>query len=437
MRKGLVDIFIDDVSNRFSNSIAKGMLLLAMVVAAMLWANSPYGESYFHFFEMEFTIGFKNFALTKPLHIWINDGLMSIFFFTVGLEIKREVLAGELSQLRKAALPVAAAIGGMIFPALLFYSLNYGTEASNAWGIPMATDIAFALGMIALAGKAISNNGRIFLTALATVDDIGAILVIAFFLTPQIDFQSLFAGAVYLGIMGLANAIGVRNMWFYVLVGVLGLWVALLLSGIHATLAGVLGALTIPANRKVTELEYKTHLKSWIGDFEDTCTSDDSLLTEAQEDILHKVVVESRRAGTPLQRVECLLSPAVNFLILPLFALSNAGVKITEDFFEMLMHPISLGIIAGLVSGKVLGISICSRLLVRVGIGKLPENVSWKSLYGMGMLAGIGFTMSLFIAELALEDEVLLSTAKIGILTASVVSAILGLLWFRFVGKNR
>ncbi len=437
MKKGIVDMYLYRLGNKFSSSISKGLLLLCMVISAMVWANSPFGDSYFHLLEKEFTIGFEGFALTEPLHIWINDGLMAIFFFTIGLEIKKEVMEGELASIRKASLPVAAALGGMLVPALLFYMINSDTEASGAWGIPMATDIAFTLGMVALAGKAISSNGKTFLTALATVDDIGAILVIALFLTPQIDLQSLVAGGIYLGIMALANYMGVRNMWFYVIVGVLGLWIALLLSGIHATLAGVLGAFTIPARRKVTEKEYKEHLKSWVEDFEDSCTSDDALLTDEQGEILRKVVVESRRAGTPLQRVEHLLSPAVNYLILPLFALANAGVKITEDFFEMLMHPVSLGIIAGLVIGKLLGISICSRILVRAGLGKLPDNVGWKDIYGMGMLAGIGFTMSLFIAELALEDEFLLNTAKIGILTASVISAIFGLLWFQFIGRQK
>ncbi|GAA4277586.1 Na+/H+ antiporter NhaA [Aquimarina mytili] len=430
MKNGLIDKYIDRVNNGFSSSIAKGVLLLTMVVLAMLWANSSFGESYFHFFEMEFTIGFQDFSLTEPIHIWINDGLMAIFFFTVGLEIKREIISGELSQLKKALLPVVAALGGMILPAILFFIINHDSEASSAWGIPMATDIAFALGIVALAGNTISKNGKVFLTALATVDDVGAILVIALFLTPQIDFQSLIIGMIYLGIMVLANVVGIRNMWFYVVVGVLGLWIALLLSGIHATLAGVLGALTIPATRKVTELEYKTHLKSWIEDFEDSCTNDNSLLTPKQEEILHNISIESKRAGTPLQRVEHMLKPAVNFLILPLFALANAGVRITDDFFRMLFHPVSLGIIIGLVLGKVLGISVFSRILVKSGLSELPNQVTWKSIYGIGMMAGIGFTMSLFIAELALEDENLLSIAKIGILTASVISAFLGLLWF-------
>ncbi|WP_299246348.1 Na+/H+ antiporter NhaA [uncultured Aquimarina sp.] len=436
MKNSSIDILIERVSKKFAGSVTKGVLLLCMVILAMLWANAPFGESYFHFFEMEFSIGFRGFALTKPLHIWINDGLMSIFFFTVGLEIKREVMAGELSEFRKAILPLFAAIGGMVVPAFIFYIFNHDSEASRAWGIPMATDIAFTLGIVALAGKALSSNGKVFLTALATVDDIGAILVIAFFLTPQIDFQSLLAGLIYFGIMGLANLIGIRNMWFYAIIGILGLWIALLLSGIHATLAGVLGALTIPAKRKVTELEYKIHLKTWIEDFEDSCTNDDSLLTPKQEKILQKIVIESKRAGTPLQRIEHLLKPIVNFIVLPLFALANSGVKISNEFFQMLFHPISIGIILGLVLGKFLGISIFSKSLIKTGISKLPVNTNWKDIYGIGMMAGIGFTMSLFIAELALEDERLLDIAKIGILCASAISSVLGLLWFKIKKSN-
>ncbi|AXG72142.1 Na(+)/H(+) antiporter NhaA [Kordia sp. SMS9] len=421
---------------RFSNPVSKGFLLIVMVVIAMVWANSPYKETYFHFFEKKFTIGFENFALTESLHVWINDGLMAVFFFTIGLEIKREILAGELSTIRKASLPIAGAIGGMIIPALLYYIINYNTEAASAWGIPMATDIAFTLGVVALAGKAISNNGKVLLTALATVDDIGAILVIAFFLTPEIDMDSLIAGTIYFGVMILANYLRIRNMWFYLIVGVLGLWIAILLSGIHATLAGVLIAFTIPARRKITEKEYKNELRDWAADFENVSGDDEDLLTEKQEEILHKIVLETKRAGTPLQRVEFSLAPVVNFIILPLFALANSGVEITEDFYTMLLHPVSIGIICGLVLGKLIGISILSRLMVFTNLGKLSEGVSWSSIYGMAMMAGIGFTMSLFIAELALKDEYLLNTAKIGILVASLVSALLGLIWFKLIKKK-
>jgi len=227
----------------------------------------------------------------------------------------------------------------------------------------MATDIAFALGLISLLGSAVSNKQKVFLTALATADDIGAIVVIAFFLTPFIDMQSLVAGLIYWGIMVIANYFGVRNIWFYLIVGVLGLWIALLLSGIHATLAGVLRGLTIPANRKITEKEFQVNLHQWVGEFDNTCESPDQLLTHQQEKIIDKITMDDRRAGTPLQRVERKISPLVNFFILPLFALANAGVRIEGDFLDMLLHPISLGIILGLVADKVVGVSFFRTLL--------------------------------------------------------------------------
>ncbi len=430
------DRFINKISKLFEKPYAKGMLLLLMVVIALIWANSPFHESYEHCFHTNFRIGFEGFDINRPLHVWINDGLMALFFFTVGLEIKKELMEGELSSARKAILPVVAAIGGMVAPALIFLSFNYDNEASKAWGIPMATDIAFTLGLITLVGGLVSEKLKVFLTALATADDVGAVLVIAFFLTPAIHMQSLEAAAVYLGIMALANYLGVRNMWFYLIVGVLGLWIALFLSGIHATLAGVLGALTIPANRKITESEYRASLQKWSGEFQECCGDPMSLLSHRQEEIMSRIVIETKRASTPLQRVEAQLDPIVNYFILPLFALANTGIRIEGDVFQMLSHPVSLGIIFGLVLGKIIGIVGFTWILVKNKVSPLPEGSNWSSLTGVGMMAGIGFTMSLFIAELALEDEYLLSAAKLAILLASFISATLGLLWFNLVVRK-
>ncbi len=437
MQTSPADRFIQFINQGFSKPYAKGLVLLVMVVIALVWANSPFYESYDHFFHRPFSIGFEGFDLTEPVHIWINDGLMAIFFFSVGLEIKREVLQGELSSFRKAILPVVAALGGMLIPALIFLAFNYGTEAQKAWGIPMATDIAFALGLITLLGTFVPSKSKTFLTALATVDDLEAILVIAFFLTPFIDVQSLIAASIYLGAMAIANYAGVRNMWFYLIVGILGLWLALLLSGIHATLAGVLGAFTIPATRKITEKEYQDHLREWTADFDTTCAAPQSLLSHHQEDIISKIIIESKRAGTPLQRIERKLSPLVNFLVLPLFALANAGVRIEGDIMEMLLHPVSLGIICGLLIGKVLGVSLFTYLSYKSKIAVLPQGAGWNQIVGMGLFAGIGFTMSLFIAELALEDEALLAKAKVGILVASFLAAVIGYLWFIIFKKKQ
>ena len=429
------DKFIDKCHELFSRPYAKGILLMIMVMIALVWANSPWYESYEYIFSKEFMIGFEGRYLSEPLHIWINDGLMAVFFFTVGLEIKKEVMEGELSSLKKASLPVFAALGGMLVPALIFFGFNYGTEAQHAWGIPMATDIAFTLGLISLLGGLVSTELKVFLTALATADDLGGILVIAFFLTPFIDLQALFVAGIYLSIMAGANYLGVRNLWFYLIVGILGLWLALLLSGIHATLAGVLGALTIPANRKITGLEYQKDLNGWVEEFNLCCTEPTQMLTEEQEEVIAKITRDSKRASTPLQRVHHQLEPLVNYFILPLFALANAGIRIEGDFWEMLFHPVSLGVIFGLVVGKVMGISLFSWILVKTKVGQLPKNSNWSKVIGVGMMAGIGFTMSLFIAELALDDEVLLANAKLGILVASLISAVLGLLWFQIISR--
>ncbi|WGK63907.1 Na+/H+ antiporter NhaA [Croceiramulus getboli] len=436
MRSTPADRFINRVGALVGDSKSQGVLLTIMVLIALVWANSPYADAYFHLLEQDFTIGLEDYALTESLHKWINDGLMALFFFLVGLEIKREFISGELSTWRKAAVPVIAALGGMVVPIVFFLLFNYGTEASAAWGIPMATDIAFTLSLVAILGTLVHNNLKVFLTALATVDDIGAILVIAFFLTPQVDLGALIAGFIYLGIMTGANLLGVRNMWFYIIVGVLGLWVALLLSGIHATLAGVLGALTIPARRKVTEREYQEKLRQWTRDFDNESTNEYALLTENQDQIIQQVVLASKRASTPLQRVERKLSPLVSYFIIPLFAFANAGVRIEGDFLSMLFHPLSLGIVVGLLAGKLIGVFAFSKVAVWAQLGRLPEQTSWSGIAGAGMMAGIGFTMSLFIAELALDDERLLQIAKIGILAASFLAIVLGALWFVFRNRN-
>lgn len=436
-QNSFADRIIIRINTLFSASYADSVLLLIMVVVAMVWANSSFYESYKHLFHSNFTIGFEGFAITEPLHIWINDGLMAIFFFIVGLEIKKEFLEGELSSVRKASLPIVAALGGMVLPAVIFLVFNYGTSSQGAWGIPMATDIAFALGLVGLVGTAVSSELKIFLTSLATADDLGAILVIALFLTPSIDGVSLFAGGVYLFIMILANYFGVRNMWFYLIVGVLGLWIAILLSGIHATLAGVLGAFTIPANRKILESEYRDNLKIWAAEFDESCSVKDRLLSDSQRLILRDVNLSTARAGTPLQRVEYKLSPFVYYFVLPLFALANAGVRIEGNLFDMMFHPLSLGIIAGLVVGKVIGIIGLSYVMVKSGLGDKPAGATWNSIFGVGLFAGIGFTMSLFIAELAIDDEQLLGIAKVGILTASVLAALLGLIWFAILKRNQ
>ncbi len=424
----------DNIVNQFQKigqkPYTQGLLLIIVVIVALVWANSSFYKSYFDLWHQPFTVGFSNFNLTEPLHIWINDGLMAVFFFYIGLEIKKEVIEGELSSIRKASLPVFAAIGGMLLPAVIFLMFNNGTSASNAWGIPMATDIAFALGIISLLKGVVSSTTKVFLTAVATVDDLGAILVIALFLTPSVDLQSLIASGVYFGIMLLGNKLGVRSMWFYLIIGVLGLWIALFLSGIHATLAGVLGAFAIPANQKITEREYQTNLNRLVLEFNNTCRNPTALVGKAQREIIQKIKLSSRRVSTPLMRVTRQIAPLVHYLILPLFAFCNSGVRLEGDLSEVILSPLGLGIILGLVVGKSVGIVSFTYFTSKISGARSSSRTIWSNFIGVGFFGGIGFTMSLFIAELALQNEVALGQAKISILVASVLSASIGIGWF-------
>ena len=420
-----------------SSGSSLGIILLLMVVIAMAWANSPWAHYYHELWQIKLTIGFEGAELSKSLHHWVNDFLMAYFFFMVGLEVKREFMVGELSTARKAVLPLVSAIGGMAIPALIYLAINRNGVGANGWGIPMATDIAFAIGLLALAGNAIGNSSKTFLTALATADDIGAILIIAFFLSNDLDISNLIAAGVYFLIMLVGNITGVRNVWFYFIVGVFGLWVALFLSGVHATLAGVLAAFCIPARSKISEATYIEKIKQRASTLSDTSFTDNPLLRENQVEIILNLIEDSRKALSPLQRLEQKVRPMVNFFVLPIFALANAGVTIKGDFLEMLLHPISLGIIAGLCLGKLIGIMGASVFIVKSKIGKLPTGSDWGAIGALSMMAGIGFTMSIFIAELSLTDERLLQIAKVGIITASVISGIVGIAWLKLKSNNR
>ena len=432
MRREPIDRLLSPVNRLFAHESTTGILLLVMVVIAMVWENSTWGPSYHHLWETHFAVGLPGFSLDQSLHHWINDGLMAIFFFAVGLEIKREVISGELSTWKQASLPVAAALGGMVIPALIYTAFNQGGDGATGWGIPMATDIAFTLGLISIVGSRVPLALKIFITALATVDDIGAVLVIAFFYTPEVDLLTLAVAAGCLLTMLGGNFLGIRTVWFYLFFGVLGLWTGMLLSGVHATLAGVLAALAIPARVKVEEQEYQGLLAEWTQRFSQSPSIGGPLISEHQLEIAREVVRGSLHATPPLQRLEHALSPLVSFFVMPVFALANAGVSLEGNLVALVTHPVSLGIIAGLVVGKIVGILAFSRFMTRTGLGQLPRGSTWNHLGGIGMMAGIGFTMSLFIAELAFTDEVLIRHAKIGVLTASTLSALIGLTWLRF-----
>lgn len=401
-----------------------GAILLLCAIVALIWANSPWSESYFHLWEMALSFVFGEASLSEHLLEWVNDGLMVIFFFVVGLEIKREVLAGELASPKRAALPVAAAIGGMVAPALFYTFFNAGSSAISGWGIPMATDIAFTLGLMTLLGRRVPLSLKVFFTALAIADDLGAVLVIAIFYTSEISWISLGIGGIFLlALVGL-NRAKVYTVLPYTLLGI-GLWLAFLESGVHPTIAGVLLAMTIPTRSPANMRALLDQSAAVIDEFE--------LPPEWQEvtDSRRQAVIQTLetitdRMQSPARRLERDLHPWTTYLIVPLFALANAGVVVNAEAVQNLLNPVSLGIILGLVVGKPLGITLFSWLVVRIGLADLPTGVSWPQLFSASWLAGIGFTMSLFIAGAAFEDAALLDTAKLAILVASILAATAG-----------
>ncbi len=421
-------ILIIPVRRFINNSTTSGILLFMSAVVALILANSPLKESYHHFWEYKFTIGFSDHVISKSLHHWINDGLMSVFFFVIGLELKREVIAGELSSPQNAILPIFAGLGGMVFPALGFLIINAGGDTTAGWGIPMATDIAFALGILYLLGDKVPLSLKIFLTALAIADDLGAVLVIAFFYTSDISTTSLIIGGVFFLVLVLANKLGVRSTIFYGIIGIGGLWLAFLLSGVHATIAGVIAALTIPAQVKIQEKPFVQKMKSLIGKFEQSSPNDNALVTNDQLHILVDLKYYLKAAMPPLQRLEHAMHPLVAFIVMPIFALANAGITFSNGFFGDLISKVSLGVIVGLVVGKFFGIVAVSKLLIKLKIATLPQGVNWTQLYGVAILAGVGFTMSLFITDLAYSNPTYVLQSKIGIFVASVCCGIGGYL---------
>jgi Na+:H+ antiporter, NhaA family len=408
---------------------AGGILLLASTVTALIWANSPWEKSYHAIWSSPFVVGFGKFSLTESRHEWINDGLMAIFFFLVGLEIKREVLIGELSSLRQAAFPMMAAVGGTVVPALIYVLFNHGTEAIHGWGVPMATDIAFALGVLALLGSRVPVSLKVFVAALAIVDDIIAVLVIAVFYTDEIRVVSLIVACVLLAISFGLNLLGVRKPAVYALIGV-GVWAAVLQSGVHATVAGVLMAFTIPARTYLDRKEFLKRGRYLLDKFEAAAPH-----TLAEHTALHTLETHCELMESPLHRIEHWLQPWVSFLVMPLFALSNAGVHVLGKLYTALTHPVGLGVGLGLLIGKPVGIWSFAWLSAKSKIASPPAEVSWTKIFGASWLCGIGFTMSLFIATLAFGEGAMLDIAKIGTLAASVAAGICGSLFL--IGRRR
>jgi NhaA family Na+:H+ antiporter len=403
-----------------------GILLLFCTVGALVWSNSPWRESYSDLWHTTLTVGFGSAALSKPLLLWINDGLMAIFFFVVGLEIKREILVGELATARQAALPLAGAVGGMIVPAIFYAALNAGGEGAAGWGIPMATDIAFALGVLALLGSRVDIRLKIFLTALAIADDLGAVLVIALFYTADISWASLAAAVLILALLLIMNRLGLQRPLVYALFGV-AVWLAFLKSGVHATVAGVLLAMTVPSSVRLNPAEFLAQSRAVLNGLEKAAVGASPLVaSHHQQAAIHTLERACEQTQPPLQRLEHALHPWVTFLILPVFALANAGVSLAGEVTNAVAHPVALGVILGLVGGKPLGITLFSWLAVRSGLATLPGGMNWRHIHGAGWLAGIGFTMSLFIAGLAFGESQLLEMAKVGILLASVIAVVVG-----------
>ncbi len=435
-----IDRIIRPFERFFQLEASSSIVLLIAAVVALAWANSPFHHSYEELWHTPLSISIGPFSLEKGLLHWVNDGLMAIFFLLVGLEVKREFLMGKLSNPRAAAFPIVAAIGGMVIPALIYVALNLGTDNLSGWGVPMATDIAFALGVLALIGRGLPPALRVFLAAFAIVDDLGAVLVIALFYTPGLNLMALaIAGAVFLVLIGV-NQWGVRSPTPYLIIGVV-LWLAVLKSGVHATIAGVLLALTIPARLKNERVDQLANVKDSIrrapapAEIEYESERVMLALSEGERQAaLLAVEKAAEREEAPLTRLEHSLAPAVAFGIMPVFAFANAGVHFTGDLLQIFVGSVSMGIFLGLVIGKQLGIFLFAWLAVKFRMASLPIGSNWTQVYGAAWLGGIGFTVALFIAGLAFPPD-LAQDAKLGIFIGSFVSGVGGMIILRRQGK--
>ncbi len=407
-----------------------GILLIIATLLALFWANSPWAHYYDALWHTKIGIEINHhYGLTESLLHWVNDGLMAVFFFVVGLEIKREILVGELATPKKALLPIAGALGGMLVPALIYVFFNWKLPSAHGWGIPMATDIAFALGVLTLLGPRVPIGLKVFLTALAIVDDLGAVLVIAIFYPSNIVLLDLYFGAGALILLMFLNRMGVRNPLIYAIFGIGGLWLAFLFSGVHATIAGVLAAFTIPARTRLDAKDFLKRGKEALERFGKVATQNPkSLPNDESLAEIDELSVACNNVQAPLQSLEHALQPWVVYFILPIFALANAGVKIDTTVLSDLLSPVSIGIFMGLVFGKQLGIFSFAWLMVKLKLADLPKGATWFQLYGVSILGGIGFTMSLFVTNLAFRGAEHLPLAKLTILISSLFAGLLGYL---------
>jgi len=415
-----------------------GLILIVVTVIALIIANTSLYETYNHIIHavIEFNVG--EWKLSHSLHHWINDGLMTVFFFMVGLEIKREILVGELSSLKAAILPIIAAIGGMVFPALIYLGINYGEAGQNGWGIPMATDIAFAITALVLLGNRVSPALVTFLTALAIVDDLGAVLVIAVFYTNEIQMVALGLAALSFVLLILFNLFGIRTILPYILVG-LFFWFFMLESGVHATIAGVLTAFTIPFKPKIRTTSFVRRIRKLLDQYDGYHVEKSRVMNENQKAILQNIKDNINAVSSPAEIWEHVLHLPVGLIVIPIFALANAAIYIDfSSISDQLTGMISLGIIFGLIVGKIMGVFGVSYLAVKFKIAQLPHGATFSQLFGVAALAGIGFTMSIFVADLAfLGNDACILQAKIAILTASLISGFFGYIWLRFIAQKR
>jgi NhaA family Na+:H+ antiporter len=437
----VADYIVRPAESFFKKEASSSVLLLLSSFVAVAWANSALAPFYHDLLHTHLTLELGKYQITKSLLHWINDGLMTYFIFIVGLEIKREILVGELSNPKSALLPVVAALGGMLVPGAIYFAINRGTLTASGWGIPMATDIAFALGAIAVFGRKLPVGLRVFLSAFAIADDLGAVVIIAVFYTKGIVWGYLIICLFFVAGLAVANLLWIRWTLLYALLG-LGIWIAVLGSGVHPTVAGFVVAMFIPARGKYDTDRFVKKVKEIMDEFqcEEKSCGYSILLDRGHLNAVHALEMACHEVETPLQRLEHSLHPWVAFVLLPLFAFANAGLSLKGiDLTSIVHQPLTLGITLGLFLGKPVGIFLFSLLAVKTGIAVLPAEVRWSHIVGAGMLGGIGFTMSLFVSGLSFTTPELLNYAKLGILLGSILSALVGLAflaWYcAFLGK--
>ena len=433
-----IDRLLSPLEEFIHRQTTSGILLILCAITAIYLANSQWNDAYQHVLEMPFTIGVAGFQLSKSLHHWINDGLMAMFFFVVGLELKRELLVGELADPKQALLPVIAAVGGMLVPVIAYISINPQGHTFDGWGIPMATDIAFALGTLALLGKRIPRNLLTFLVALAIVDDLGAVMVIALFYTETLNFYALAIAGIILMLLVSLNRGGIRRPLPYILLGIL-LWIAMLKSGVHATLAGIFLAFIIPMRPKYDPERFLLLINERVGQIKRAYRHEENILKNDElRSRVHALGEGIKLVQAPAQILERKMHLPSAYLVIPIFALANAGVPVTwSSFGDIVTHPVSVGIAAGLIGGKLIGIAGFSWVAVKLGLTDLPQGLNFKHIIGVGLMGGIGFTMSIFIAELGFAHHAHdLLMAKTGILFASMLAGLSGFLWLYFTSEK-